>query len=832
MRHLCAGIGVAEYFNCGREKRLKIHKFRHVLRSVKPLRILHLDDNPLDAQLVAMTLEVEQEKLPTTVNYVQTKEAYLAALDKKDFDLILSDYRMGPYNGDQALASAKQTCPDIPFIMVTGELGEEMVIETLKRGATDYVLKDRIFRLMPAITRALAEREIRRKQQQAEEEAHKAHREANEVLESVQDPFYALDRDWRLSYVNSKAEALLGKPRAELIGKVLWEAFPQAIGTESHEMLLKAMEQRTPQHFETHSVITHSWLEVQVFPKADGGLSVFYRDITGRKAQEEALRFSEERFALAFRASPDPLVIGRVKDGTILDINESFLDLFGYKREEVIGQSSVSLGMFAHPKGREQAVALLRQEGKLRHFETHIRNRAGEERVVLLSSELLELQGESVFLTIMHDVTEQQQAQAALRESEGRVRRKLESILSPEGDLGALELADLIDGPALQKLLEEFHAVAHLPIGVIDVKGNVLVGIGWQNICTDFHRVHPETCKYCIESDTELSAGVPKGEFRLYKCKNNLWDIATPIIVGGHHVGNLFSGQFFFEEEAVDRDFFRAQARQYGFTEEEYLAALDSVPRLSRNTVEHGMAFLQTLADTISQLGYSNVKLARLLAERDRLTKELHDEQETFKTAQEIAHLGSWELDLSTNTLTWSDEVYRIFGMVPQEFEATYEAFLQHVHPDDKAAVNEAYSGSLQGNRDSYEVEHRVVRKGTGEIRIVHERCRHIRDSSGAIIRSVGMVLDITERKQTEQALRLSEERFRSVVENMSEGLMLVRREGTDLSELCIAANAWVRGPARHAPAKQRVAFNMARLGRSGTPPFLRGMAAGEGCPP
>ena len=86
-------------------------------------------------------------------------------------------------------------------------------------------------------------------------------------------------------------------------------------------------------------------------------------------------------------------------------------------------------------------------------------------------------------------------------------------------------------------------------MAVIDIAGKVLVGVGWPDICTRFHRVHPETCKHCIESDTQLTAGVPQGEVRLYKCRNNMWDVATPLLVGGHHVGNVFMGQFFFEDE-------------------------------------------------------------------------------------------------------------------------------------------------------------------------------------------------------------------------------------------------------------------------------------------
>jgi PAS domain S-box-containing protein len=147
------------------------------------------------------------------------------------------------------------------------------------------------------------------------------------------------------------------------------------------------------------------------------------------------------------------------------------------------------------------------------------------------------------------------------------------------------------------------------------------------------------------------------------------------------------------------------------------------------------------------------------ITERKQAEEALHESEQRLNRAQEIAHLGSWELDLVNNRLTWSDEVYRIFGLQPQEFGATYEAFLEAVHPDHRAAVDAAYSGSVREGRDTYEVEHRVVRKLTGEIRIVLERCEHIRDASGRIIRSIGMVQDITERKQAEEAVvRVKEE--------------------------------------------------------------------------
>src|SRR5512140_2578884 len=132
----------------------------------QPLSILHLEDNPADASLIKLMVTAE---IPgCTIEHVETPEAYCSALQHGGYDLILSDYRMPSYDGDQALKFARDNFPDLPFIMVTGELGEDRAIETLKRGATDYVLKDHLKRLVPSIRRALEEADVVRQRKQAE----------------------------------------------------------------------------------------------------------------------------------------------------------------------------------------------------------------------------------------------------------------------------------------------------------------------------------------------------------------------------------------------------------------------------------------------------------------------------------------------------------------------------------------------------------------------------------------------------------------------------------------------------------------------------------------
>ncbi len=207
------------------------------------------------------------------------------------------------------------------------------------------------------------------------------------------------------------------------------------------------------------------------------------------------------------------------------------------------------------------------------------------------------------------------------------------------------------------------------------------------------------------------------------------------------------------------------------------------IPEEPVRTAEGGEKWLHTikigLYDERQQathlLGISMDITARKQAET-RLRKS----RKILAEAQRIAHIGSWELDLVTNTLYWSDEIYRIFEIDAQQFGASYEAFLDAIHPEDRESVNKAYTDSLQ-KRTPYQIEHRLLMKN-GSVKYVLERCETVYDENGNALRSTGTVQDVSERKQAEIALRESKEQYDDMAKRIPAGIYLYRlcADGSD----------------------------------------------------
>jgi PAS domain S-box-containing protein len=169
--------------------------------------------------------------------------------------------------------------------------------------------------------------------------------------------------------------------------------------------------------------------------------------------------------------------------------------------------------------------------------------------------------------------------------------------------------------------------------------------------------------------------------------------------------------------------------------------------------------------------------VCRDITERKKSEEELRHSETRLAEAQRLAHIGSWEFDIVSNKLSWSDEVYQIFGLKPRQFGATYEAFLDRIHPDDREMVNKAYSESMK-TKTPYSIIHRLLLKD-GTVRYVNETGETFYDDEGKPIRSIGTVQDITERKQAEEALVEAEKKYKNLVEAASDLIWEVDTQGT-----------------------------------------------------
>jgi signal transduction histidine kinase len=185
-----------------------------------------------------------------------------------------------------------------------------------------------------------------------------------------------------------------------------------------------------------------------------------------------------------------------------------------------------------------------------------------------------------------------------------------------------LLFSDLIDVHKAQELLDGYYAVTGIPTGIIDGTGKVWTASGWLDICTRFHRIHPETLKMCIQSDTYIADHLHTGrEYVSYRCAHGLTDVASPIIVAGQHVAQVMTGQLFTRQP--DLEFFRQQAQRYGFDEQAYLRALAEVPVITEEKLDVIMKFLVQLAQFLADMGYRRLKETEAQQEVLRLNREL-----------------------------------------------------------------------------------------------------------------------------------------------------------------------------------------------------------------
>ncbi|MEG6586886.1 PAS domain S-box protein [Dendrosporobacter sp. 1207_IL3150] len=231
-------------------------------------------------------------------------------------------------------------------------------------------------------------------------ELRKKSAEIERILENVSDMFYSLDKDLMFTYCN---EATKNHFRVDLTGRHLLDCTANPNPFIIHT-IQEAAHKKEPVYFEAISSVNNRWFSFNLYPKKDGGVSVFFRDINELKINSEKLRQAQERFQKSFHMNPNMMMIVSEK-GVYIDVNEVFLKTTGLKREEVIGATTAEINLSISPKQLNEIANILKEDGHISNYELEFLEH-NQKRIGLLSADVIEINSEICRLNVITDITE------------------------------------------------------------------------------------------------------------------------------------------------------------------------------------------------------------------------------------------------------------------------------------------------------------------------------------------------------------------------------------------------------------------------------------------
>jgi PAS domain S-box-containing protein/putative nucleotidyltransferase with HDIG domain len=407
------------------------------------IHVLIIDDSEDDA-LVTIR-ELKRGGYSPTFERVDTAEAMMSALKSGPWDVIICDYVMPSFSGLAALNVFKASGLDLPFILVSGKVGEDRAVEAMRAGATDYVMKDKLNRLVPAIKRELNEVKSRREYRKAAQSLKQSEERYQVLAEGYSDVVWVTDMDGQVTYISPSVTRLLGHTVEELMAqgidltpaslKASMKATAQALIAKEEEKEARKVLKIPPLELEMkHKDGSVAWASASFsfIPDSHGQpveIVAVLHDITAPKKAADILRASEERLKTLFESAPDAYYLNDM-EARLVDGNRAAEKLTGYKRKELIGKSFLELELISADEFPKAMVLLDRNlDGQSTGPDEFVLKRKDGSLVnVEINTSPATINGQRLVLGSVRDISERKKAEETIAESESRYRLLAENL--------------------------------------------------------------------------------------------------------------------------------------------------------------------------------------------------------------------------------------------------------------------------------------------------------------------------------------------------------------------------------------------------------------------
>ncbi|OGP68914.1 MAG: hypothetical protein A2031_05855 [Deltaproteobacteria bacterium RBG_19FT_COMBO_43_11] len=665
------------------------------------LRILMVEDSEDDVLLIIR--ELKKGGYDPVYERVETATAMKKALKEKQWDIILCDYKLPKFNAPSALAVLEETNIEIPVIIVSGTIGEETAVECMRLGAQDYIMKNNLSRLCPAVARELEEADSRSKHKQAAKALRESEEKYRNILEDMDEGYFEIDLKGNFTFVNNAECRNMGYSREELIGMNNRQYTDEENAKKAFQAFNNLYKTGEPSRIFDYEVIKKdgtkavSELLVSLIKDSKGKLIGFRglsRHITERKQADEKLRQSEEKYRTILENIEDGYYEVDL-NGNFTFFNDSMCRILGYPQEEIVGMNNRVYTNKVNAKKIFQAFNEVYRTGKPgRVVDYEIIRKDGTNRYIETSISLhKDSSGKLIgFRGIIRDITERKQAEGELRESEEKYRLTFAStsdvIFMVDSELKVSNIT-----PSVEKIL------GYKPEELIN------------KFFPDLNLMTPESLKRAIPNVGQILSGAE-----------------VPNVV-------------------------------YNFITKEGLTIIGEVT--GSPIVQKGKII------GISCVARDITERKQAESQREAALEALRQNEEKYRNILENIEDGYYEVDLNGNFTFFNDSMCRILGYPQEEMMGMNNR--QFTNKENAKKLFKTFNEVYRTGEPAKEFDWQIIRKD-GTERHIEVSVSLQKNSSGKPIGFRGISRDVTSRKQAEKSLRQSEEKYRSILENMEDG--------------------------------------------------------------